>query len=104
MLSIINVFVPLRGNYSLQGSCTFIFALMRQIQRAPGVSLYNAYFSSPFNHVCFLQPHNTSGSMKSRTELHITEVFQKSPSVRLVVSYIHRGTVTKSRRLFTKNI
>lgn len=28
---------------------------MRQIQRAPGVSLYNVCFYSPFNHVCFLQ-------------------------------------------------
>lgn len=39
---------------------------MRQIQRAPGVSLYNAYFSSPFSHVCFLQ---TSSNFTTLLEL-----------------------------------
>lgn len=59
-------FFSLGGNYSLWGNCSFIFALIRQPRGAPGVSLCNAYFCSPFNSVCFLQ---TSSNLTTLLEV-----------------------------------
>lgn len=74
-------------------------------ERAPGVSLYNAYFYSSFNRACFPQTPSTLTTLLEawRLEWDSVEVFQMGPSVEPVVSHIHRGTVTKSRRPFTKN-